>query len=926
MTQQREVTKRIKNRLMLCVAMFILCGMGLLILLDSWHLGNDISRDRNTPGFQLINLNVPFSREDAMVPACIVYSSYRFAQVARSAPIPTPDQLVRPGIYAYYQSDLTLIYNKTLDFGDTSYYDFRFAMPIPDVDNDTVQDIFANIAKIGDTFTLGTGGEEEAYLIPSYVAYYNVLISGINGSLINGTTPQQASFSEQPMTNAVWVDSNFSLGNELVQRDDLPDIVCMYNISDDSYLEASHLDLRTSSENLAWDLNCSQIPFLSGSGDMIQDLQFVNASQPNNTMVLARSWNNLLRVFVCNGSFAAYPDQYIVMDCARYDFTGDGVEEIYLGSSLSNQLNLSVYNLLENSSVESTEVPLNSSAGGFERCVFITRPNIGNSSGYPDAYFVVHYGNAESTLGYFAWHILLRPGEIELHPLFLGDCERINRLDLVLFDEDTTYDLGVQRTNRGRTQAFVVYDGSTTSGGTEEPEIIESQSLSTEYSSGECYLIPDIGGNGCPDLLAIKPDRLVVTSFETIFFWQHTPLLTVLFFLCIGGFVIGLEILVQWRRALRKATKQGLPEKFEDGTETPQLDAQGKNVKVKRSPLSKALIGFIIAVISCTAPLLIILRFQSIGQPILSANVRLIHLLTVVMAIFYSMIPMVAVLYNVAAPRFATSIYIKAQAKFFSLQPGKHDYRVLVLDFGTRNKRSVASYLSRCLFPIALAMTLGINLYQQITGGSRITDFSGTTVMMDWIASFELYCTLPIILAFGLASFLVPSSWLLDDAGVVFFVENLEFREPGDISRISEWFLKYIKAIAGFTAIYAFIQLFINTDFIIHIGGEGASPLLDIIMTINVFAVLVGLPFLGGFLYMLVAQITVENNLPALKQKLFQRMNAMEIDTTPRQLRNVLDPNDRSPRELEKVWKKTKSGRKDGQSAKSGEIPPSLPQ
>ncbi len=930
--ERREVTKRVKNRLMLTMAMFIACGMGLLVLLDSRHVGNMISRSGSQMGQTLIAYNQHLPGDPD--PVVFVYTHYGLANMPRSGSVPTPAQVGRPAIEAYYQADLTRIYNSSFDFGDNYFYDIRYATAISDVDNDGVIDIFASLGRVSNTepFSVEWPSESDyGSLRPNFVAYYNILLSGKNGSVINGWNLADASFSDAPVTSAVWVDKDFTTSsNELNMRDAMPDLVCMFNMSTDYYLQAYHLDLKNPAPDphLAWVRNNNETLF-EGNPDPeeYRDLEFVNATQPNNTMVLVKTWNKFIRFFACNGSFATYPENNRQFAwSSEYDFTGDGVDEIYLGTTYDSpiRLNVTVFNLVDNSTYAQDNESLGSGSINYmQDNVLATRPNPTNPSSFPIAYFSFNYRiNNQRT--YFACRLVLTDSYLDLQKLnFEEETAGINYLDLGFFNDDQIYDLAVQRQEGGddmQNKDIVIYDGESLMNG--EMEKLESQPAVRSFSSGQFHLIPDIGGNGQPDFLICYEGTFVVSSFETIFFYEHNVPLTVLFFLCVVGFLVGTIILIGWRRALKKATDQGLPEQLNDGVTPVQVSDQTGAVEVKKSPLRKVVMGIIILLVAITAPFIIMMRLQTIGEPLMSSNVSMIHIVTAVLGVFYAMIPVVAVLYNLTAPTYATSLYINAQAKFFTMQPGKHDYRVLVLDFGGRNKRSMVSYLSRCLFPIFLAVFLGNNIFSlAYRDKPPLTSFTGDTAMMTWMMSFELFCSLPIVLGFALASLLVPSSWLLDDAGVVYFMENLVLREPGDISKISEWLLKYIKAITGFAAIMSYFSLFANTDFT-SLANSGDDFFVSFVIFLNVIFLLIAFPFIGGILYMLIAQITIENNLPVLKQKLFQRMNAMGIDTTPRQIRDVLDPKDRAPRELEKVWKKVKLPHNEKRNADSAAMNP----
>ena len=464
------------------------------------------------------------------------------------------------------------------------------------------------------------------------------------------------------------------------------------------------------------------------------------------------------------------------------------------------------------------------------------------------------------------------------------------------FNLDSQYDIGVYFTTPDNEfRGLFVYDGNTR-------DELDSITNLGHTSQNLIMFIPDFGGDKRPDLFIISWDSVLTISFETIFFWQQNVETMLSFVLCIGGMLVGFVIIYQWRRNLRTPVPTERPSMPEASLLNEQVGEkmQENPAKLPVSSLNKLLYGLIIALVVLTVPMVTYLRIESIGLPIQAPDVRLIHLMTFVFLVFYSMIPIVAVLYNISAPIFATSIYMKTQAQFIRAQPGIHDYRVIVLDYGERQKRAPASYFTRSLFPILLAITVGVTLFNSFKTVGTLTGFTGGRQMQEWIFQFELLCALPIILTFMASSLIVPSSWLLDDAGVVYFIENLQYREPGDVSKVSDWFLNYFKAIAGFTALLSYFSLFQNLKFSI----EMENLFLTIIMTLAIFAFIILFPFFGGLIYMLVAQITIENNLPFLKQKLYQRMNVMGIDTTPHQLRDVLHPKERDPRAFNKIWQK----------------------
>jgi len=78
---------------------------------------------------------------------------------------------------------------------------------------------------------------------------------------------------------------------------------------------------------------------------------------------------------------------------------------------------------------------------------------------------------------------------------------------------------------------------------------------------------------------------------------------------------------------------------------------------------------------------------------------------------------------------------------------------------------------------------------------------------------YNLSCILPIVLTFIVFSFFISGNYLLDDAGIAYYLESKTHRKPGDIEPISIWTQSIIKGVAGFSAIMTFISFFQTVDF-----------------------------------------------------------------------------------------------------------------
>ncbi len=917
-SEPKELTKRVRNRLLLCVALVISCGMGFLILLDSRHLGFEIQYSKGT----YINLVEQPIEQLESGGRCIVYSSYGDISV-KSTETPRIDNYEKPTVYVYDMPSLALNFSHTINLTANDYYDIRLAQLIPDVNQDGFEDIFISAANTSKDFLVEPQGDDYVGLVPVYTAYYNLILSGKDGSIFGDSLPG-ASFCSRPFDKVIWTDYNFTTADKINSRDSLPDLVGLFNISDTYYVEGYHVDVKDFSlePHLAWSIN-GTVANTTG-GNQIQDgqyhnLVFINSTDPDDVIILVKQEGGFMRVFAYNGSYGITPQVVIELSSASFDFTGDGTEEVFCVNqtmtSTKLALNLSLFDVVKNESLPTSHVvekdlaqPIWTGEWGIRSHPNGTQPVGGFRTLYLWCSAFPEGSSSSQDRFSYLWQVLFETTGIRQgSALTLHGDNVIGDVLPVKFNSDSQFDIGLYI--KGKDNLFIEF---AVFNGVDFTDKLESYTGFSSYGSiNTIRFIPDFAKNGEPDALLVMGDRLYTISFETILYFQQDLIFTVLLVLCIIGFAFAIIYISKWRRSLRRTgLHEGeIPESIETLKKPPEIVQQdNKYAKARRSPLLRLLWGLIIALVILTIVMVGSLRIQNSGLPMHSLEVQMVHLITLIFLVFYSMIPIVAVLFNVGAPIFATSIFLKTQAAFYKMQPGKYDYRVLVLDYGNRKGRSAISHISRSVFPTLLAIAVGIYIFNAFNEAGQLSGFSGGVQMQQWIASFEILCALPIILTFMASSFIVPSSWLLDDAGVVYFIENIQYRELGDVSKVSEWLLQYVKAIAGFTALFQYVSLFFNTNLLITMDD---NPIMGVIMTLAVFVFIVLFPFLGGFVYMLVAQITVENNLPSLTQKLYKRMNAMGIDTTPRQLRDVLDPNDSSPREFKKVGKKVKMSRKE---------------
>jgi hypothetical protein len=278
-------------------------------------------------------------------------------------------------------------------------------------------------------------------------------------------------------------------------------------------------------------------------------------------------------------------------------------------------------------------------------------------------------------------------------------------------------------------------------------------------------------------------------------------------------------------------------------------------------------------------------------------------------------------IYTKVAPYFAEKTYINLQKKKFSKKVDQKiiDYKVIVTQMDNRRDVSMTTYITRALLPIMIGLTIGITVYTGmgedgfITSMIRLTssNFVAQTnpdnlgiiqenVPFDriWVemGKFALYCILPMIITFFATAALIPSSWLLDDAGVSFYIKHRKERGINDVESISSWLLSIIGGFFGMSAIISFVNLF--NPFFDQIGALSDAIVVNIANTDNgtvgviIFVLtLVLFPILMGFSLMVSCIAKIEEEIQELSTQLFERMEKINIDVTPVEIAAFLDSN-----------------------------------
>lgn len=270
-----------------------------------------------------------------------------------------------------------------------------------------------------------------------------------------------------------------------------------------------------------------------------------------------------------------------------------------------------------------------------------------------------------------------------------------------------------------------------------------------------------------------------------------------------------------------------------------------------------------------------------------SGSFTVIRIAYFAVGLMCSSLTIVSILYNRFAPNSAM-IYVRIQSFFYTkILKKSRNYKIVILDMNHYAKKfSPIGILQRSLFPMFISLTIGLSVFHSF---SNISIISEQGINTAWISDFMLYACNTFILIYILLAVLIPGAWLLDDAGVVYFEEPIDVHAPGDISKVSDWLLNWLKGLFGITAIINYINLFIKLD----INNLVIDPdlLMKILIVTIIFLDVILAPILYGLVTMYFSNTAIMEDLDYNRNKLFEKLQKIGTDLTPYKLSLFFEQN-----------------------------------
>lgn len=275
---------------------------------------------------------------------------------------------------------------------------------------------------------------------------------------------------------------------------------------------------------------------------------------------------------------------------------------------------------------------------------------------------------------------------------------------------------------------------------------------------------------------------------------------------------------------------------------------------------------------------------------------------TAAIVIFFASSPFIMALWYKTSPGIGAKFIIRI-FRAFNRKSKTRIMEVMVID--TPQDHSFYITLKRALTSLIFSLTTVYTIWiplSYIIGPYLPASWLYTIVQSSTVKRIDSdlfihYCNtsiiniiIPLVLSFVLFFWALPSTYLLDDAGVVFFRKDMKRRQPMQIGTISSWFLSIVKAVLGTSVIFSYyfyvadnvgILNVVGQDIIKKFGpliGDQAAQYLAMTSAIQFGIFLFGFPFLGTILMTLILLLFQESHLNKLKTHLYQELVNLKID------------------------------------------------
>ncbi len=256
--------------------------------------------------------------------------------------------------------------------------------------------------------------------------------------------------------------------------------------------------------------------------------------------------------------------------------------------------------------------------------------------------------------------------------------------------------------------------------------------------------------------------------------------------------------------------------------------------------------------------------------------------------VFLLALPVTLGLYMFAAAPVADGIVLANQVFFAKLaglraiikkepisktkELAKVDYRIVIVPPFGRNLNLIM-IITRTISVLALSTAMGLYVFNFLVKADAtmvITSISDED-FVNYITSLFLFLIVPGIASIPVFFWLFPSTWLLDDAGVLYYLKRLNNRHPEDVESVGGWFSNYLKGFLGISAFINYIEFVLGSPVLAAYPDLGDAR-NSIVFFVFGFIVVAGITF--GLLTVALNELV----LPYSAARLYKRLADRHVD------------------------------------------------
>ncbi|MHA1144271.1 MAG: hypothetical protein ACTSRW_05995 [Candidatus Helarchaeota archaeon] len=275
-------------------------------------------------------------------------------------------------------------------------------------------------------------------------------------------------------------------------------------------------------------------------------------------------------------------------------------------------------------------------------------------------------------------------------------------------------------------------------------------------------------------------------------------------------------------------------------------------------------------------------------------NSMLVMSILALFIFWFTSIPLITAVYNYSAPFFASFLarLNKLYYRILYRKSRKHD--IIIMNTEDKEELGFFQVWSRLLLPMFMSIFAGLFVYTSTP--HQVTLLEGSQSNLFFFDFFMLLL-FPTIIAPFIISFFIPSTWLLEDAGVVYYEIPIKQHLPSDISSISGWAQNWLKGLVGVGTLVTYVTFLIQISFVnpaqegqgvlefFLFQPEGMSPFIGLFLLIFV---IYGFPFFTAMGLLFLAIFVMELNIDDNRRKLYKRLEKMGVSMKKYSLDDML--------------------------------------